>query len=137
MGIKEVRCLALAAVLALAGVAVFAAPSLAVDKPAIQFAPGASSATVKGEIAGMDRDTYAVTAKAGQTLEVSVKNKARLVLFHIQTPEGEGHYLPGAGEEDDAASFTGTLPKSGKYVIIVGAMKGNDSRYELTVSIRN
>ncbi len=136
MSCTGVRCLALA--LALGVGSVFAASGAwAVDKPAIQFAPGASSATVKGEIAGMDRDTYAVTAKAGQTMSVSVKNKAKLVLFHIQTPEGEGHYLPGAGEEDDAVTFTGKLPASGKYVIIVGAMKGNDTRYELTVSVKN
>lgn len=110
---------------------------LAVDKPAIRFAPGTSSATVAGEIGGMDRDTYPLVAKAGQTLEVSVKNKAGLVLFHIQTPEGEGHYLPGAGEDDDATTFAGKLPRSGKYVIIVGAMRGNDTRYVLSVSIRN
>ena len=134
---KELVRLAAVAALLLGMAVMSASPTLAVDKPAIRFAPGTSSATVKGEIGGMDRDTYPLVAKAGQTLAVSVKNSAKLVLFHIQTPEGEGHYLPGAGEDDDAITFTGKLPQSGKYVIIVGAMRGNDTRYVLSVSIKN
>jgi len=129
--------LAAAAAFLVAGMGLpVARPALAVDKPAIKFAPGTSGATVTGEISGMDRDTYPIVGAAGQTMEVSVKNSAKLVLFHIQTPEGEGHYLPGAGEEDDATTFKGTLPQGGRYVILVGAMRGRDTRYTLTVSIK-
>jgi hypothetical protein len=123
--------LTLLVILALAGSA------LAGDKGSLAFAPGTSSATVKGEIQGMDRDTYTLVAKAGQTMQVSVKNAKKLVLFQIQLPGSEDAYLPGAGTEDDATSFQGKLPKSGMYTIVVGAMKGSDTRYSLTVAIKN
>ena len=108
----------------------------ATDKPAIQFAPGKTSATVTGEIMGMDRDIYPIVAKAGQTMRVVVKNRYKLALFHIQLPGAEGKYLPKAGEEDDATSWEGKLPVDGKYLIIVGAMRGKDSKYSLQVDIK-
>lgn len=107
------------------------------DKPAIQFAPGKTSAILSGEIAGMDRDIYPITAKAGQSMRVEVKNRAKLVLFRIQLPGAEEKYLPKAGEEDDATSWHGKLPKDGKYLIVVGAMRGNDTRYKLHVEIKD
>lgn len=126
-----------AAVLALAGLAALfaAAPSMAEDKPQIIFAHGADSATLKGDIQGMDRDIYPITAKAGQTMSVKVSNRLKLVLFHIQKPGKDVAYLPKAGEEDDATEWKGVLPESGTYRIIVGAMKGEDSRYTLDVRV--
>ena len=58
------------AALALTGLmALFSAtPSVAEEKPRIAFAKGANSAVCKGEIQGMDRDIYPITAKAGQTM---------------------------------------------------------------------
>jgi len=125
------------AVLALTGFFAFypAASSMAEDKPQIQFAKGADSATFKGEIQGMDRDIYPLTAKAGQTMSVKVSNRLKLVLFHIQKPGKEVAYLPKAGEDDDATEWKGVLPESGTYKIIVGAMRGDDSRYTLDVRI--
>ena len=110
--------------------------SQAKDMKPIAFASGANSASFKGDIQGMDRDVYPITAKAGQTMKVTVKNKLKLVLFHIQVPGAE-KYLPGAGEEDDATTWQGTLPASGTYKIIVGAMKGKDTTYTLDVQITN
>lgn len=107
----------------------------AIDMKPISFAPGTGSASIKGEIQGMDRDIYPITAKAGQTMRVSVKNKLNLVLFHIQPPGEEGKYLPKAGEEDDATEWKGVLPANGTYTIIVGAMRGDDSTYTLDVQI--
>jgi len=111
--------------------------AVADDKPQIGFAPGANSASLKGEIQGMDRDVYPLTAKAGQTMRVEVSNKLKLVLFHIQMPGKDNAYLPKAGEEDDATAWEGTLPESGTYKIIVGAMRGKDTRYTLDVWIAN
>jgi len=101
----------------------------------IHFAQGTNSASVKGDIQGMDRDTYPITAKAGQTMSVAVKNKLKLVLFRIQLPGAEEKYLPKAGEEDDATEWKGVLPVSGTYTIVVGAMRGNDTKYTLDVQI--
>lgn len=112
-----------------------AAAAVAGDKPPVRFAPGTDSASLKGEIQGMDRDIYPIAAKAGQTMQVKVTNKRNLVLFHIQKPGREAAYLPRAGEEDDATEWKGVLPASGTYNIIVGAMRGNDTRYVLDVRI--
>lgn len=112
-----------------------AAVALAGDKPQVTFAPGANGASLKGEIQGMDRDVYPITAKAGQTMQVKVSNKQHLVLFRIQKPGKEDAYLPKAGEDDDATQWEGTLPVSGTYKIIVGAMRGEDTRYTLDVRI--
>ncbi len=40
-----------------------------------------------------------------------------------------------AGDEDDAMTWSGTLPSSGDYKIIVGGTRGN-ATYKLTVSIK-
>lgn len=112
-----------------------AAAAVAGDKPQIAFAPGSDSASLKGEIQGMDRDIFPIAAKAGQTMQVKVTNKRKLVLFHIQKPGKKEAYLPRAGEEDDATEWKGVLPASGTYKIIVGAMQGDDTRYVLDVRI--
>jgi len=114
-----------------------ATAAVAGDKPRIAFAPGASGASLKGEIQGMDRDIYPITVKAGQTMRVKVANKLKLVLFHIQMPGENGGYLPNAGEDDDATQWEGKLPVSGTYKIIVGAMRGKDTRYTLDVQVTN
>lgn len=109
----------------------------ALDKPAIQFAPGKTSVAVTGEIMGMDRDVYPIVAKAGQTMRVEVKNRFKLVLFRIQLPGADEKYLPKAGEEDDATVWQGKLPVDGTYLIVVGAMRGKDTKYTLKVEIKN
>ena len=112
-------------------------PSRAEDKLPITFARGSDSASFKGDVQGLDRDIYPITAKAGQTMKVTVKNRLKLVLFHIQLPGKAEKYLPGAGEDDDATTWEGTLPVSGTYKIIVGAMRGKDTTYALDVRITN
>ncbi|WP_243359746.1 hypothetical protein [Fundidesulfovibrio terrae] len=128
-----VKALALPAFMGLC----LATAAFAADKPQIALAMGSSSASLKGEIQGMDRDTYPITAKAGQTMRVKVSNKLKLVIFHIKMPGEDGAYLPKAGEEDDATAWEGTLPVSGAYKIIVGAMRGKDTKYTLDVQISN
>lgn len=129
-GLPQICCVTLLTSLLSAGTV------SAADKPAIQFAPGKTSATATGEIMGMDRDIYPIVAKAGQTMRVEVKNRYKLVLFRIQLPGTEEKYLPKAGEEDDATSWQGKLPVDGKYLIVVGAMRGKDTKYTLQVEIK-
>lgn len=59
----------------------------------------------------------------------SIENNA---VFQINNPHGDG--LPGATEADDAMKWTGTLPDSGDYTIIVGGTRGN-AAYTLTITI--
>ena len=120
-----------------AGCVLAPSASQAKDMKPVVFARGADNASFKGDIQGMDRDIYPVTAKAGQTLKVSVKNRLKLVLFHIQVPGKAEQYLPGAGEDDDATTWQGVLPTSGTYTILVGAMRGKDTTYTLDVQITN
>lgn len=134
---RQIFGIALAAIALCAACVLSSGEARAEDKRPITFARGADSASLKGDVQGMDRDIYPITAKAGQTLKVSVKNRLKLVLFHIQLPGKAGQYLPGAGEEDDATQWQGTLPVSGTYKIIVGAMRGKDSTYTLDVQITN
>ncbi|MBS1186009.1 MAG: hypothetical protein H6R04_27 [Burkholderiaceae bacterium] len=112
----------------------------------LRFAPGTSSATVSNSVIRGDRDIYSVTAKAGQTMTVAVSAKEDNAAFQIYEPGAKfvkedgmtdikGATLPKAGEEDDAKSFSGPLPKSGKYLIVVGGTRGNAS-YKLKVAIK-
>jgi len=132
---SRIRRFASACILSAFAALCLAGAALAEDKAPIAFAPGADSASVKGEIQGMDRDVYPITAKAGQTMTVKVSNPENLVLFRIQKPGEEEVYLPGAGEDDDATTWEGKLPESGAYKIVVGAMQGNDTTYSLNVRI--
>lgn len=131
------HCRCALAAMALTGLIAFfpATSSMAEEKPQIAFARGTDNATRKGEIQGMDRDIYPITAKAGQTMHVKVTNRLNLVLFHLQLPGKAEAYLPKAGKEDDATEWSGVLPKNGTYKIIVGAMRGEDSHYTLEVRI--
>lgn len=136
MNIARLLYKTMPAVLAALTVCLFLSTAVrAKEMKPISFAQGASSASIKGDIQGMDRDTYPITAKAGQTMSVAVKNKLKLVLFRIQMPGTKEKYLPKAGEEDDATEWHGVLPVSGTYTIVVGAMRGNDTKYTLDVQI--
>ena len=60
--------------LALAGLMAGAAAAAdAVRQERVQFAPGASEATVQGGVAGYDSVEYQVAAAAGQTMTVSIE----------------------------------------------------------------
>ena len=112
----------------------------------IRFAPGSTETTVKESVVRGERDYYTVTAKAGQTLELGISALEENAAFSLYKPpcrivtkpdgkEVTGETLPGAGEEDDATSWSGVLPASGRYVVSVGGTRGNAS-YELKVRIR-
>ena len=51
-------------------------------------------------------------------------------------PMGEitGETLPGAGEGQDATAWSGRLPRSGTYLVVVGPTRGG-ATYRLHVSI--
>lgn len=99
----------------------------------IKFARGKSSATVSNSVIRGDRDTYILGAKGGQKMTVRIASLENNAVFQIQTPDGD--FLSGADEGDDAMKWTGELPSTGDYKIIVGGTRGNAS-YKLTVGIR-
>lgn len=99
----------------------------------IKFAKGRSSATVSGTVIRSDRDTYLIGANVGQTMTVTAVSAEKNAVFQIEAPDGS--FLPGAGETDDAKKWSGKLPESGDYKIIVGGTRGN-ANYKLTVAIK-
>jgi hypothetical protein len=98
----------------------------------IKFAKGKSAATISGAVIRGDRDTYIVGAREGQMISVKITSPENNAVFQVRDSNGE--YLQDAGEEDDATDWSGDLPSTGDYEIIVGGTRGNAS-YKLTVSI--
>jgi len=89
------------------------------------------TSTVRGAAVRGDRDRYAVRARAGQKLTVRITALERNAVFQITGPDG--HFLPGAGEGDDAVRWQGRLRASGDYTVTVGSTRGN-ATYTLTLS---
>jgi hypothetical protein len=90
--------------------------------------------THSGSVIRGDRARHPVTAKAGQTLDVSITSDESNAVFQVYSP-GEKATLPGAGEADDATKWSGKLPADGEYVIVVGPTRGN-ATYKLTYSLK-
>jgi hypothetical protein len=128
-------------------VGAFASVAAAQDSPKpIRFARGATSATIEGAVVRGDRDLYTLDARGGQAAQFSISSPEKNAVFQIYAPgavhslkdgvhEVSGTALPGAGEADDATAWSGRLPASGTYLIVVGGTRGNAS-YRLGVAVR-
>lgn len=112
----------------------------------IRFTKGESSARVQGAVLRGDRTLYTIEARRGQIMSVrisSAENNAVFVLYEPgAAPETRdailhvtGQALAGAGDGDDATHWSGRLPRSGAYLVVVGSSRGNAS-YRLSVEIR-
>jgi hypothetical protein len=99
----------------------------------IKFARGRNSAVISGAVIRGERDRYIVGAREGQQMTVSIKSLEDNAVFQIYFA-GEQESLEGAGEADDATRWSGKLPSSVDYVIVVGPARGNAS-YKLEVKI--
>jgi hypothetical protein len=95
----------------------------------IEFASGASAATVSGSVVRGDRAIYAIRGDRGQTMAVTIDSNQEQgeALFDVISPNGE---ILTSG----SATFRQALPQSGDYRIIVGGSRGNAS-FNMTVSI--
>jgi len=123
-------------VLALVFICAFAFSSVSADgvKKKVRFAPGTSATTIRGAVVRGDRDRYYVGAKAGQTMSVKITSSEKNAVFQIYF-HGEEESLPGAGDGDDATTWSGKLPIDNEYVLVVGGTRGN-ATYALTISIK-
>jgi hypothetical protein len=111
----------------------------------IQFARGAYSATITGAVARGERSLYALSARAGQRLTVTGQSLEQNVAFQIWRPgyklpaaageDIQGYALRGAAPADDASHWSGRLPSSGRYLLVVGATRGG-ATYDLNIEIR-
>lgn len=93
-----------------------------------------NSKTISGSVIRGERGRHVVSAKAGQTLDVSITSDENNAVFQIYAP-GEKNTLAGAGETDDAMKWSGKLPADGDYVIVVGPTRGN-ATYKLSYSVK-
>jgi hypothetical protein len=104
----------------------------------VQFARGASSATVRGRVEGYRMVDYLVNARAGQRMTVRLETKGRFTYFVVRAPGSEDNLYDSTS--GDTARLT--LPASGDYRIRVfqmrnAARRGERSTYSLTVSVGN
>ena len=112
----------------------------------VSFAKGSNSTLIAASVVRGEHDQYFLTGKAGQKMEVSLSAVEQNAAFAIYQPgykagkdadgilEITGAALPGAGEGEDATAWTGVLPSSGKYLILVGGTRGN-ATYKLKITI--
>ena len=103
-------------------------------KKKVRFAPRTSSTTIRGAVIRGERDRYYLAAKAGQTMSVKIASTEKNAVFQIYF-HGEEESLPGAGDDDDATTWSAQLPIDNEYVIVVGGTRGN-ATYALTISIK-
>ena len=102
------------------------------SKPAnrrVQFRRGSSSATVSGKVSIALPDTLLVGARAGQVMTVQLTSPAKSVTFLVMSPVSTTLIA------DNARSWTGTLPETGDYHIIVGGDERGGT-YTMTITIK-
>jgi hypothetical protein len=128
--------LLIACVVVAVGSPVHAADSI--ESRPLQFAKGASSATVKGSLKGDKTIDYKLRAKAGQTMSVTLKTTNGANYFNV-LPPGSNDVAIFIGSTS-GNEFTGALPADGEYKIRVYLMRSAARRnetadYTLTVGI--
>jgi hypothetical protein len=113
----------------------------------IRFDPGASSKSISGAVIRGERSLYSIGARGGQRLSVSITAAEDNAVFQIYPPGAQAEHrdygveivgaeaLPGAAEGEDAKAWSGILPATGAYLIVVGPTRGN-ATYTLKVAIR-
>ena len=107
------------------------------SKP-LQFAKGSSSATVKASIRGDQTIDYKLRAKAGQSMNVTLKSSNGSNYFNV-LPPGSNDVAIFTGSTS-GNEFSGALPSDGEYTVRVylmrsAARRNEKASYTLTVGI--
>lgn len=116
-------------------VATTAVADAGIRQERVQFAQGASSAVIKGQLKGDAMVDYVVRAAAGQTLSVKLQETNPQNFFNVMPPGSAGSAMFVGDTGDD---YTGVLPADGDYIVRVylmrpAARRGESSNYTLTV----
>ena len=103
----------------------------------VQFAKGATSAQLKGSIQGDAGVDYRISARAGQTLSVTLKPSNASNYFNINPPGSDAAMFIGSTSGSAARAL---LPADGTYVVRVylmrnAARRNETSDYTLTIRI--
>ena len=104
----------------------------------VQFARGASSATLHGNVHGYDTVDYVLGARGGQTLNVRLQPTNASAYFNITKQGADEALFVGSTSGN---SFTGRLPSSGDYVVRVylmrnAARRDEHANYSLSIGVR-
>lgn len=94
----------------------------------IQFAPGASSATLFGTIDAGNKVRYHLRARKGQQMAVTISPNS---YFVVREPSGD----PLTSWDGPDTRWQGSLPVNGEYTIEVMPINAGDN-YQLTVAIQ-
>ena len=99
----------------------------AADGGPIEFAEGATEASVEGTTSNQSFDSWSVSGQTGQTLQVSVSAADGNVTFDVFAPDGEVL-------ADNQTSTSIQLPADGLYAIELGT-GANAADYTLHVAV--
>jgi hypothetical protein len=110
-----------------AGIAVASAQEPAPTKR-IQFDKGKSSKTITGSVRGYDTPIYVISAKAGQSMAITLKSSNLSNYFTVTAPNAQEALFDGTME---GGSFKGRLPVSGDYQVRVFLMRNAARRSEI------
>ncbi len=99
----------------------------------VKFQKGQSAATFENSVVRGDRDVYLLKAGKSQMMNISITSIEDNAVFQIVDTK-TGKFLKGAADGDDTMEFSGKLPSSGDYKIIVGGTRGNAS-YKITMTV--
>ena len=107
------------------------------DTTSVRFKPGAESARYNGSIQGYDDDTFVIDARRGQEMTVNLRTSNPQAYFNILPPGSDEAIFIGSTSGN---SYSGVLPRSGKYRIVVYMMRAAARRdevadYRLSVAI--
>ena len=117
---------ALVVLLSVAGGANAAAPEVRSER--VEFASGATSRVIKGQVKGDHAVDYQLLAGAGQILSVEMKSSNASNYFNINPPGSEMSLFIGS---TSGALFSGELPADGDYTVRVYLMRNAARRNEL------
>lgn len=102
-------------------------------KPAhrrVQFKRGASSTTLTGKVSVAMDDTYLIGAREGQVMSIQLTAPNKSVRFLLMSPTTRSLVA------DNSRSWSGPLPETGDYVIIVDSDTDRGATYSMTISIK-
>ena len=111
--------------------------ALGIRSQTVQFAKGATSVQLKGSIKGDAGVDYKISARAGQTLAVTMKPSNASTYFNILPPGSESAMFIGS---TSGATAKVVLPDDGVYIVRVYLMRNasrrnETSNYTLTVGV--
>lgn|GEM_PF-982039 len=99
----------------------------------VKFRKGGTARTYNHAVIRAESHTYILGAAKGQRFSVNIKSLEDNAGFYIKKPGGG--FLGKMTESESGTNYSGTLPVSGKYRIIVAPTRGN-ATYRISFSVK-